>query len=76
MRADPAANVASVIFKLDGVHLQTENVLPYAVVGDKGGQFNPWRPTPGGHLLTATPYSHYNGTGTAGPAINVSFTAY
>jgi membrane protein required for beta-lactamase induction len=74
VRADPLSGVASVIFKLDGTVVQTENSAPYAIAGDSNGAYNAWKPALGSHILVATPYSGASGTGTVGPSITVSFT--
>jgi len=75
VRADPQSGVASVVFKLDGSVIYTENILPYAVVGDNNGAYNTWKPTVGNHTLIATPYSARAGGGTAGTPITVNFSA-
>ncbi len=75
VRADPQSGVGSVVFKLDGNVIYTENVAPYAVVGDNNGAYNTWKPALGSHTLVATPYSAKNGGGTAGTPITVSFSA-
>jgi hypothetical protein len=74
VQANPVSGVGSVVFKLDGVVIRTESVLPYAVAGDVNGLFNVWKPTVGAHTLTATPYSSTGGGGTAGVSITVAFT--
>src|SRR5205807_1284245 len=76
VRAEPVSGVASVIFKLDGAFLRTENYRPYSAGGNKnGGAYYAWRPTVGGHTLTAIPYSENEGKGVAGTPLSVSFTA-
>ena len=74
VRADPISEVASVLFKLDGVLIHTESAPPYSVAGDTVTSYTVWRPTVGNHTLTATPYSAASGTGTAGSAITITFT--
>lgn len=76
IRADTSpATIGSVRFGYDGnANYQTENLLPYAIAGDKSGNFNPWTPSVGSHTLTVTPYSGSNASGTAGTAVQISFT--
>ncbi len=69
------ATVGSVRFGLDGIpNYKTENVAPYALAGDNGGNYNPWTPAVGQHTLTATPYTEGGAGGTAGTALTVGFT--
>ncbi|WP_073109749.1 PKD domain-containing protein, partial [Hymenobacter daecheongensis] len=71
----PAA-VGSVRFSLGGAQSrsQTENVVPYALFSDTGGDYNPWTPAVGTYSLTATPYTGGNGTGTPGTPLTISFS--
>ncbi len=69
------SSVGSVRFALDGnQNLQTENVVPYALNGDSGGNFNPWNGDLGEHTLTATPFTSNNGGGQAGMSLTINFT--
>ncbi len=65
----------SVVFSLTGAasRSQTENVPPYALFSDSGGNYNPWTPPVGNYALVATPYSGASGTGTAGTPLTVNF---
>ncbi|MFW6107529.1 MAG: DUF5060 domain-containing protein [bacterium] len=74
VRADVAGEVGSVRFAVDGKTVQTENVAPYALAGDRGGDYSPWRPSPGRHVLTVTPYAESNGRGQAGKPLRLTFT--
>ena len=65
--------VGSVVFNLDGKDVQTENFVPYALAGDKGGKFNRLKIAEGAHTLTATPYSSPRGEGVAGTPLMVNF---
>jgi subtilisin family serine protease len=66
--------VKSVVFELNGVYFRTDNNAPYALNGNgSGGSDTPWPATPGVYTLTATPYSYYNGTGSAGIPTTVTF---
>ncbi|MBD2722164.1 InlB B-repeat-containing protein [Hymenobacter armeniacus] len=73
--ANPATT-ASVVFSLSGAATQnaTENVLPYALFSDDGGNYFPWTPPVGNYVLTATPYSAAGGTGTPGQALAINFS--
>lgn len=66
--------IASVAFVLNGTTVRVENVAPYTIGGDSGGDYWPWALPTGSHTLTVTPYSGSNATGTAGPAFTVRFS--
>ncbi len=69
------AQVGSVRFGLNGnANHATETAFPYALFGDNGGDYNPWTPTPGPYTVTGTPYTLGGGGGTAGTALQLSFT--
>ncbi len=67
------ATVGSVVFALQGATFRTENAAPYALLGNSGNDYYPWRPTPGNYELRATPFSASKGQGTAGSSLTVSF---
>jgi ELWxxDGT repeat protein len=71
--AVPTVPAGSVIFRLDGKIIRSENTAPYAVAGDNNGNFNSWDITPGGHMLTATAYSGTSGTGSIVQESSVAF---
>ncbi|MDZ7849115.1 MAG: hypothetical protein U5L96_21670 [Owenweeksia sp.] len=58
--------VESVEFALNGNIIQTENIEPYSINGDNGGNYDPWDPETGLHTLIAIPYSGNNTSGTMG----------
>ncbi|MEM7049262.1 MAG: DUF5060 domain-containing protein [Acidobacteriota bacterium] len=68
--------VGSVVFSLTGVagENRTENVAPYALFGDSGGDFNAWTAIPGDFRLTAQSFSQSNGAGTAGVERVIDFS--
>ena len=68
----PGAEVGSVKLALAGARSasRTENLAPYALFGDRGGQAFP----PGSYTLTATPYAEANLGGAPGPALSMTFT--
>ena len=55
VRAEPISGVASVIFKLDGAFLRTENYRPYVAAGNKQRGANPHMEAAGGR---AYPHRH------------------
>jgi hypothetical protein len=75
IRANVSGTAGSVVFGFDSNSTyKMENHMPYTIGGDNSGDYNPWTPTAGSHTVTATPYSSYNGGGTAGCPVTVSFT--
>lgn len=74
VRADVSGTVGSVAFYLDGKLVRTENVAPYALAGDNATGYLRWTPTAGSHTLNAVPYSSGSCGGTAGTALQLTFT--
>jgi len=75
IRADAGPGVSSVVFKGEGAQvIRTENVPPYSIAGDNHGDYFPWHPSLGTHVLFVTPYSAQGGSGTPGTSIIVSYT--
>ena len=75
IRADTTASVESVRFGLNGnANYRTENVAPYALQGDNGGNYYAWSPGTGNYSLTVTAYSGDNASGTAGVSISINFS--
>ena len=69
------STVGSVRFTYDSTNnLRTENSAPYSIAGDAGSNYHPWIPTVGAHLLTVTPYTGTNASGTKGTGVTVHFT--
>lgn len=66
--------VGSAVFRLDGSTVQTENVAPYALFGDTGGDFEAGNIAPGAHTLTVDMFSGQNGSGSLLGSETVSFT--
>ncbi|MGV3558721.1 PKD domain-containing protein [Larkinella arboricola] len=69
------ATVGSVKMVLSGQQkrTQTETGAPYALFGDKDGNYNNWTPTLGNYTLTGTAYSGANASGQAGTPLILSF---
>ncbi|SHJ59555.1 Por secretion system C-terminal sorting domain-containing protein [Hymenobacter daecheongensis DSM 21074] len=77
IRANTApTTVGSVVFALRGQQVvdDLENVEPYALFSDAGGNYSPWTPAVGSYSLTATPYPAADAGGTAGDALSLSFS--
>jgi len=73
---DPSS-VGSVRFEFAGQsNYQTENVVPYALNGDSGGDYDPAPELGqvGAYTITATPYTESDGGGTAGTARSIDIT--
>lgn len=68
--------VGSVRFSYDSnPNFNIESTAPYFLTGNNGADWNGWTPTDGTHTLTATPYTGKNGTGSAGTALTLTFSA-
>ena len=55
IRADTTGSTGAISFVLNGRLYRVESVPPYALAGDRNGDYRPWTPSPGAHTLTATP---------------------
>jgi hypothetical protein len=67
--------VGSVRFGLDGnPNTHTESSAPYALFGDSGGNYGAGMFSTGTHALSGTPFTSSGAHGTAGTALNISFT--
>ncbi|GAB3011779.1 choice-of-anchor Q domain-containing protein [Spirosoma pulveris] len=69
------ADQGSVVFSLTGrqQYQQVENVAPFALFTDNGGDYAGWTPELGDYSLTATPYSGLGGSGAMGIPFTVHF---
>ncbi|RAJ97401.1 putative secreted protein (Por secretion system target) [Larkinella arboricola] len=69
------ATVGSVRMVLSGQqkHTQTETGAPYALWGDKDGDYNNWTPALGTYTLTGTAYTGASASGQAGTPLTISF---
>jgi uncharacterized protein YjdB len=76
IRAEVSEPVGSLVFQLNGPvnRTQTESVAPYALFGDRGGNYNRFNLPEGNYQLTVTPYSGASGSGTVGEALVTNFT--
>jgi hypothetical protein len=68
-------DVNSVVFDFNGKNnFRTENIEPYALGGDRSGDYSSMLLPLGTNKLTATPYSLSDGKGTSGMPLSVMFT--
>lgn len=72
--ADATAGIESVKLELEGVGSRVESVAPYALFGDRGGDFAGEALAPGEYALTLTAYGEDGGKGAALGSTGVSFT--
>ena len=75
--ANVAGSAGSVRFAFAGqANYRTENTAPYALGGDRNGDFAavPELSQPGTYTVTATPYTGSNGGGTAGAPLTLRLT--
>ncbi|MGV3556543.1 NHL domain-containing protein [Larkinella arboricola] len=69
------ATVGSVKMVLSGPQSRTQidNGIPYALLGDKNGDYNAWTPSVGSYSLTGTTYTGSGGTGVTGTPLTLTF---
>ncbi|MFD1143604.1 T9SS type A sorting domain-containing protein [Larkinella insperata] len=69
------ATVGSVRMVLSGQQSRTQvdNGAPYALFGDKSGNYNAWTPAVGNYTLTGNTFNGSNATGQAGGSLTISF---
>jgi hypothetical protein len=65
--------VGSVLFTLND-KTRRDNKFPYAVFGDKDGNYRGWKPREGGYTLVAQPFTQRGGKGAPGQGLSISFT--
>jgi hypothetical protein len=71
------ARVGSVRFSYDLTRTrQIENGFPYALAGDRSGDFHSWGFLPGTHTVIATPFSRSQLTGNIGRPLALTFHVY
>lgn len=71
IRAETAGPTGSVWFWVNDSLFRQENVAPYALAGDSGGNYESWNARDGVYEIRATPYSESNGRGVAGTSLTV-----
>lgn len=75
IRYNHVGDPASVVFEHNGRIVRTENAVPFALAGDRKGDYVPWEAaTAGAHKVTATAYRDFNGTGAREITQFVNFT--
>ncbi len=72
--AQVSGSIGSVVFDVNGSYFSTENVAPYAIAGDSGGNYHKWSVSAGSYTVTATPYSSSHGGGETCSSRTVNFT--
>ncbi len=73
VRADTTAtNHQSARFSLNGSVFSTENFVPYAIAGDRGGDYRAWNPAPGEYEIGVKLYSEDRGAGETLGAHNIT----
>jgi ELWxxDGT repeat protein len=67
--------VGSVFFSLlgQGNYTRVESDAPFALAGDRNGNYTAWTPAPGSYVLTATPYVSRTARGRAGTPLTIHF---
>ncbi len=75
IKAIASEDTESVFFELNGERnfKRTENIIPYALFGDKAGKYNGKAFKPGNYILSATPFSEDRLGGVQGRSLNISF---
>lgn len=68
-----AGEVGSVAFKLNGERFSVESFLPYAIAGDRNGDYRLWENEPGEYDLMVTAYSESRAEGYAGMPLSIDF---
>ena len=75
VRADTLGTVGSVRFGLNAnANFRTENVPPYALFGDNGGDYIAGAFDVGSYTLTATPFAGGGASGQMGQSLTVAFS--
>jgi len=76
IRAEATGDTESVRFSLNGTKYvnKTENLVPYALFGDRNGDYVGERFKAGSYILTATPYSKNFSRGQKGTPLRINFT--
>ncbi|NNL84795.1 MAG: hypothetical protein HKP27_04040, partial [Myxococcales bacterium] len=75
LRADVSGAPGSVRFDVDGrVAQRIENVAPYALSGDRSGDYAIWQPGRGTYRIRAVPFTGRAGSGSAGAARTLEIT--
>lgn len=75
IRANVSDSVESVSFDLNsGLEQRIENVEPYSLFGDVGGDYAPKSLREGAYVLLATPYTEDGGQGAKGQSLTLNFS--
>jgi len=76
VRLEASASAESVRFWMNGANYRTENVAPYAVESDGGGNYHSWRKGTGLFLIEAVPFSGDSGSGSQGERLSIGLEVY
>ncbi len=69
------ADLSQIVFSFNGQDsFRTERAAPYALFGDRSGNFSPWTPDAGEYSVTATPY-YPDGSVGASSQVSLTFEA-
>jgi hypothetical protein len=71
VRADANGETVSIRFDLGGSTYSVENSAPYALAGDRKGNYHAWTPAEGELLIAATPFTRVNARGEAGDTLEL-----
>lgn len=74
LRADVSGAVKSVMFELNGRKHRIENQAPYALYGDRRGDYFVWSPSAGAYTVEATPFTKNRARGDAGVSLEITLT--
>ena len=55
VRAETTGQVAAVVFSVDGKQISSERTAPYALGGDRNGDYGAWTPSEGARTIKAAP---------------------
>lgn len=74
VRANTSGSVGSVRFGYDArANAGTESVAPFAFAQDTGGDYKPWTPQQGAHVMSATPHTQSWARGDVGTGLSLPF---
>ncbi len=63
INANVSGTIGSIVFKIDGSVVQTENYAPYALLGNSGNDYASWIPEVKTYTISGAAYSQRNGKG-------------
>ncbi|MEM9325560.1 MAG: DUF5060 domain-containing protein [Bacteroidota bacterium] len=72
VRANVSGSLGSVRFLLNGRTFRVENVAPYALRGDRNGDYYAWEPSAGTYIIEAIPFENKAASGTQGTPLSIT----